>query len=210
MVCKAAAWDGLKWFEAQDIPQLNTSEGRRIGDAIWRAQMRSQIGTCRHAGEVMIDLLKAFEYVSRQMLAGLGARRGYPTHVIAASLATYGFKRRLVYKEYVSKELWPRRGITRDSGDLWLVCSDLRHQIFEQFTQVIFGVHVDDLTYSTDGEDQDTVVDILQQVHVKLQDRMREQVELMVAHPKTTAVGSSEEVANKLAQAIGIPKGVLM
>ena len=172
--------------------------------------MMSQIGTCRHAGEVMIDLLKAFEYVSRQRLAGRGARRGYPTHVIAASLATYGFKRRLVYKEYVSKELWPRRGITADSpfatGDLWLVCSDLRHQIFEQFTQVIFGVHVDHRSYSTDGEDQDTVVDILQQVHVKLQDRMREQVELMVAHPKTTAVGSSEEVANKLARAIGIPK----
>ena len=84
--------------EGQDIPQLNTSNGKRIGDAIWRAQMRSQIGNKRHAGEVMIDLLKAFEYVSRERLAGRGARGDYPTHVIAAGLATYGFKRRLVYK----------------------------------------------------------------------------------------------------------------
>jgi hypothetical protein len=173
--------------------------------------MRSQIGTCRHSGEIMIDLLEAYEYVSRQRLAGLGARGDYPTHVIAASLATYGFKRRLVYTGYVSKELWPRRGITARSpfatGDLSLVCSDLMHQIFEQFPQVIFWVHVDDLSYSTDGEDQDTVVDILQQVHAQIQDGMRDQVELMMAHPKTSALASSEEMAVKLARAIGIPKG---
>jgi hypothetical protein len=133
------------------------------------AQMRSQIGPCRHPGEIMIDLLKAFDYVRRQRLAGRGARGDYPTHVVAASLATYGFKRRLVYKGFVSKELWPRRGITAGSpcatGDLWLVCSDLMHQIFEQFPQVVFGIHVDGLSYSADGDEQEKVVELLHQVH---------------------------------------------
>ena len=41
------------------------------------------------------------------------------------------------------------------------MCSDLMHQIFEQFPQVVFGIHVDDLSYSTDGEDPDQVVDML-------------------------------------------------
>ena len=127
--------------------------------------MRSQIGEERHAGEVMIDLLKAFEYVSREKLAGRGARGDYPTHVIAASLATYGFRRRLVYRGYVSKELWPRRGITAGSpfatGDLWLVCSGLMHQIFELFPKVVFGIHVDDFSYSTEGEEQEDVVEML-------------------------------------------------
>ncbi len=67
--------------------------------------MRSQIGLSRHAGEIMIDLFKAFEYVGRERLAGRGARGDYPTHAVAASLATYGFKRGLVYKEFVSKQL---------------------------------------------------------------------------------------------------------
>ena len=74
-------------------------------------QMRSQIEKFRHAGEIMIDLLKAFEYVSRQGLARRGGRGDYPTHVVAASLATYAFRRRLVYKGFVSKELWPLRRI---------------------------------------------------------------------------------------------------
>ena len=46
------------------------------------------------------------------------------------------------------------------------------------------------------------------QVHEKVQDGMRDQVELMVAHAKTTAVASSEEMACKIAQAIGITQGV--
>ncbi len=60
VVCKAAGWSALTWFEGQDVPQINTSKGRRIGDAIWRAQMSSYIGTKKHEGEIMIDLLKAF------------------------------------------------------------------------------------------------------------------------------------------------------
>ena len=143
VVCKAVAWDGLKWFEAQDVPQLNTSKGRRIGDAIWRAQIRSQIGEPRYAGEVMIDLMKAFEFVSRQELATRGGRGDYPRQVIAAGLATYGFKRRLVYKGFVSKELWAQRGITAGSpfatGDLWLVCSDMMHAIFENTRGLFLG-----------------------------------------------------------------------
>jgi hypothetical protein len=45
---------------------------------------------------------------------------------------------------------------------------------------------------------------------MKVQDGRRDQVELMVAHSKTTAVASSEEMAQKIAQSIGIPKGVVV
>ncbi len=69
VVCKAAAWSALKRFEKQELPQLNTSKGRCIGDVIWRAQMRSQIGATKHAEQIMIDLLKAFEYVDKAKLA---------------------------------------------------------------------------------------------------------------------------------------------
>ena len=130
--------------------------------------------------------------------------------MIAASLATYGFKRRLVYRGYVSKELWPRRGITAGSpfatGDLWLVCSDLMHQIFELFPKVVFGVHVDD----TQGEQQEEVVEMLRLVHERVQEGMRDQAELMVSHPKTAALASTQGLADKIAIAIGFPAGVVV
>ncbi len=85
-------------------------------------------------------------------------------HVIAASFATYDFKRRLVYKVHVSKELWPRRGIIAGSrfatGDLLLVYSDLMHQVFEVFPSVAFGIHADDLSYSAKHGDPDQAVSI--------------------------------------------------
>ncbi len=81
----------------------------------------------------MIDLLKAFEYVSRSRLAERGGRGYYPERGTAASLATHGRKSRLVYKWYVSQEVQPRRGISAGSpfatGDLRLVCSDFAREI---------------------------------------------------------------------------------
>ena len=55
------------------------------------------------------------------------------------------------------------------------MCSDLMHQIFELFPTVLFGVHVDDLSYSAEGGDQEEVVELLGQVHMKVQEGMRDQ-----------------------------------
>ena len=82
------------------------------------------------------------------------------------------------------------------------------HQIF--FPTVVFGVHVDDLSYSAEGVEQEEVVGLLLQVHTKVQEGMRDQVELMVSHPKTAALASTQELADKIAVAIGIPAGVAM
>ncbi len=60
--------------------------------------MRSQIGATKHAGEMMLCQLKAFEYVNRAKLAEKGSRGDFLAQVVAASLAIYGFRRRLAYK----------------------------------------------------------------------------------------------------------------
>ncbi len=57
--------------------------------------MTSHISTTKHAGEIMIDLLNAVEYVSRSKLAERGARGDYPMRVIAEILATYGFSQKV-------------------------------------------------------------------------------------------------------------------
>ncbi len=85
-----------------------------------------------------------------------GARGEHPTHVIAASLATFGFRSRLVYKGYVSSALDPRRGITAGSpfatGHLWLVRTHFARKIFEEPPEVVFGAHVDDMSCSRESE----------------------------------------------------------
>ncbi len=206
VVCKAVAWDGLQWFGEQDIPQLNTSKGRRVGDAIWRAQMRAYIDPHKQAGEIMIDLMKAFEYVSRRRLAERGARGDYPMHVLAASLATYGFPRRLVYKGYATQVLHPRRGITAGSpfatGDLWLVCSDVMHRIFKEYPQATFVIHVDDFSYSMEGNDAMEVSKALASLHERVKAGISAEAGMVIAEAKTVAIGSSMEVAQELGVAI--------
>ncbi len=102
VVCKAAAWGALTWFEAQDVPQLNAGKGRRVGDANWTTQMKSYTSTTKRAGEIMIYLLKAFEYVSRSMLAEEGAGA-----IIRRMLLRQASRR------IVSKEGWCAKSVCR-------------------------------------------------------------------------------------------------
>ena len=45
----------------------------------------------------------------------------------------------------------------------------MMHEIFEKYPQVVFGVHVDDLNYSTESEDQQEVAEVLAEVHEEIQ-----------------------------------------
>ena len=54
------------------------------------------------------------------------------------------------------------------------------------------------------------MVELLLQVHTGVQEGMRDQVELMISHPKTAALASTQELAEKIAVAIGIPAGAVM
>ncbi len=56
---------------------------------------------------------------------------------------------------------------------------------------MVFGVHVDDLSYSAEGGEQEEVVELFVQVHTKVQEGMRDQVELKVSLPKTAALAST-------------------
>ncbi len=107
-------------------------------------------------------------------------RGEYPMHVIAASLATYGFRIRLVYRGYASHELNPRKGITARSpfatGDPWFVCSDFMHKIVEQLPEIRFGIRVDGLSYSAEDEDENKLVDELVTAHERVQTGMRDEV----------------------------------
>ncbi len=145
---------------------------------------------------------KVFEYVSRGRPADRGSRGDYPRRVIAASLAAYGFRRRLVYKGYVSCGLDPRRSIMASwnfaTGGLWLICRDLTHKILKEYPSVIFGIHVDDLSYSREYGDEDKWTAELAQARERTQEGMRDEVELQVAHAKTAALAKSQSLADKL------------
>ena len=91
-----------------------------------------------------------------------------------------------------------------------LVVSLQRHDvaIFEKYPRVVFGIHVDDLSYSTESDDPLEVVESLAVVHEEMQKGLEEKVEMQVAHNKTIVLASNQAFADKIAQCIGVPNGV--
>ena len=96
----------------------NTARGRRVGDAMWRDQVRANLDdrAGRHTVEVCVDFAEAFEMVDRGKLAEVALEVGYPASALAMGLDLYAFGRRLVYRGCVSSEQRPTRGIAAGSA----------------------------------------------------------------------------------------------
>ena len=61
--------------------------------------------------EFLWDVQKAFDQVDRAMLFRKARDLGYPMHVLRLSLDSYGFERRLIDRDIVSRPLAPAKGI---------------------------------------------------------------------------------------------------
>ena len=117
-MAKAKSWRASGWLEANSPEYLNMARGSRVGDGMWRTQLRTLIGedAGQQAAEVMLDLHKAFELVRRGKLLEAALAAGYPCDVLAWGLAMYSLPRRLVFRGCVTPELMPARGIAAGSA----------------------------------------------------------------------------------------------
>ena len=117
VLSKAKAWQANGWLSRNSPAYQNMAKGRRVGDAMWRTQMRGVIaGTSSHSAEFLVDLHKAFELVDRGLLLKAAFDAGYPCDVLAWGLSMYGWSRRLVFRQCVTAEMFPSRGIAAGSA----------------------------------------------------------------------------------------------
>ena len=97
VLARCKAWQARQWLDANSPAYVNAARGRRVGDAMWRTQVRAACrGEGSHAAEVMLDLKKAFELVQRGLLAQAAADAGYPLDVLAWGLSAHTWARRVV------------------------------------------------------------------------------------------------------------------
>jgi hypothetical protein len=70
MVAKAYAGQAEHWLRSHTPPYLNTARGRRVGDCMWRQQVRASLqhDSGGAAVEIAVDIAKAFENVDRRLL----------------------------------------------------------------------------------------------------------------------------------------------
>jgi hypothetical protein len=115
-----------------------------------------QEGAQRSCVEILWDIRKAFEHVGRQMLIDLGAKAGYPMHILRMSLMSYEWARTIVYEGCAaSKALHSTRVVAAVSAfaaqELMLYLYELALMNRQVCPEVALCIHVDDISPATEG-----------------------------------------------------------
>ena len=137
IIAKVVAIHSGIWTTANTDKELNMVKGRRVGDALYRAQIRAAIGGREDntsAAEILIDSQKAFEYVSCETLVEQAEKQYYPKGALCLALIMYEMPRRLVVGKALSSVLQASRGIAAGSAfattELWvIVASTVRRMV---------------------------------------------------------------------------------
>ena len=155
----------------------------------------------------MLDLHKAFDLVDRGLLLQAALAGGYPLDVLAWGLAMYAFPRRLVFRGCVTPALLSLRGIAAGSAfattELWLYLCASIGALVRRFPSIRVSVHVDDLGLAAEDEDDDNIAEELCEVVKFVRAELEDKCGLEVADPKTLVAASDQELADKVALAIG-------
>ena len=137
------------------------AKGRSPQAAVWKEALRSEAACARghSSGAVLIDLVKAFEYVKLELIWYAGLRLGFPVTMLALILESFSFARRLKCNGIYSDEFHTLSAILAGGGyatdALFLVLADPCDALLRRFPGTDICLFVDDLTIharGTEGE----------------------------------------------------------
>ena len=86
--------------------------------AAWQAAFRAEAAAAGHGeyGQILFDLVKAFEKIPRQHLVTAAARHGYDLRILRLSLAAYRIPRTIDIDGVASRCITAVLGIIAGSG----------------------------------------------------------------------------------------------
>ncbi len=145
--------------------------------------------------------------ISRKHSITYRGGRGYPPVPLVVSLNSYSWQRRIVLDRLVSKPMWAKRGV--QAGFVFAMFELLLAavpQVDEYLCGIQFavqlGVHVDDANQTFEDDDEQRTIEQAVVGTQSLVGRLKEK-NLEVAAEKVTVIGTTMDLAKKVAAALG-------
>ncbi len=195
------------WERACDRPFLYAGPARGAQVAAWRQAARAELAAAADAcyGQVLLDLVKAFERIPHARLVHEARRLGYPLWLLRLSIATYRLGRTLRLDGAWSVIVRATRGIVAGSGfatsEMRLVMIHIVDSARALYRSVVPSLYVDDLSAEAVAKDEDGVVRAI----VPFTDmvcRLLEDDGLEVSRKKSICAGSSDSVGKRIADGL--------
>ena len=122
-------------------------------------------------------------------------------------MTMYGWTRRLVYNKMVSGPLEASRGIVAGSAyatmELWLMLAPTIGRLVRRYAEVVWCVHVDDISGTLSGRQPEKVAVELGKVFKDTKEGIEQECGGSIADAKNAVVATSEALAKQVVQQMG-------
>ncbi len=167
-----------------------------------------QEGLAKHfGGEVLLDLMKCYEHVDREILVNWGQFFGYPGAYLRFSIAAYGWGRNMKWQGTYAKKVFTQRGIAVGSvaAPIELVVYLLAgiRKLKEGVPLSVISVHVDDISIARLSKDRQAVLDDMEKARDIMNKEFIHDRALCFAAQKTITLATEDSLASEIAQPFG-------
>ena len=151
---------------------------------------------------VLLDLVKAFERVPRDIPVRIAASLGYNLYLVRASLAAYRLSRTLQVEGACSKTVVAVRGVTAGAGhaviELRVLLSDIWDRVHRLVRHVDLTVYVDDTGLEASGTHK-LILSVLARAAQVVADGLRD-VRMELSDTKCVVLVSTRGLAVEVAE----------
>ena len=200
--------------ELDDGGILNTGEGRKVTDCVWRSAVRGETseGLQRSFLVLLWDLAKAFEKVNHSKLILLARSVKFPAAILRVVVNAFRWTRYVVMDGMVADGVLPDNGVVAGcfaatyALAAYLI-TDLKAQQ-ERHPEVLLTVHVDDIGQEVSAESAQLAVDQLASSARDLKAAIEQDLDMKLAVAKGTILGNSTAVtdlAQESLRSLGLP-----
>jgi len=147
-----------KWIHATNRAYLYAGLAKGATVAAWKQAARAELTTTQRGisfGQVLLDLVKAYDHVPHHLLVQEAIALGYPLWILRLTLAAYRAARVIRLDGAISSLIAPLCGITAGSGladsEMRLMLVRIVDSICLKFRAVVPTLYVDDLALEMVG-----------------------------------------------------------
>ena len=150
--------EAKQWEISCDRKFLYAGTGRGSTVAAWKQAVRAEVAAASGVtyGQVLFDLVKAFERIPYRVLLREALNLQYPLRLLRLAIATYKLPRVIRVGGAISDLVWAVRGIVAGSGlattEMRLVMIDIVDQASMAHPSVTPTLFVDDLSSEQAGD----------------------------------------------------------
>ena len=199
------------WEAAHPSAAIYGGRGCGAQRAAWISAFHAEAAAiCKRSyGQVLIDLVKAFERIPHRVLLAFAVTWDYNLGILRLSIRAYRLDRTVGMDGVYSRSIRATRGITAGAGmattEIRLIMLHLVQECSSMYVTVRLVVYVDDMTLEADGESSTAIADLAEATAVVVE-HLEQRIEATISPTKSVYQTNTVRAQTQMQRSLGTNK----